>query len=359
MKEKTLRALAVILPQFHPIPENDKWWGKGFTEWTNVAKATPRFRNHYQPHLPSDLGYYDLRLPETREDQAKLALDHDIYGFCIHHYWFNGERLLETPVNEMLRLGKPDIPFMLCWANENWTRRWDGLDQEVLMKQDYSAEDHRAHAKYLCETAFKDERYIKIDGKPFFLFFNTHIIPDLKESIEIWRDEVKKHGFPDIYLGGVKTFQEAIKDPEEIGFDAVIEWQPDWGNLKIHPNFWQRIKQKLGIENSYSKDNYAEVVERMLAKIPPETKHFECIMPGWDNCARKKKKAFVIDGSTPDLYEHWLEELCKKYTPPSKEENFLFINAMNEWAEGNHLEPDHKWGRAYLEATKRVLQKYL
>ncbi|MGR3811185.1 glycosyltransferase WbsX family protein [Jiulongibacter sp. NS-SX5] len=358
MQDKKLRGLAVILPQFHPIPENDKWWGKGFTEWTNVTKAQPRYSGHYQPHLPADLGYYDLRLEQSREEQAKLAEEHSIYGFCIHHYWFNGKQLLETPVNEMLRLGKPDFPFMLCWANENWTRRWDGLDQEVLMKQDYSPEDHRAHAKYLCETVFKDKRYITVDGKPFFLFFNTHIIPDLKESIEIWRDEVKKHGFPDIYLAGVKTYQDAIKDPEGVGFDAVIEWQPDWGNLNINPNFWQRIKQKLGLKISYFKDDYAAVAERMLAKKDPDTKHYHCIMPAWDNCARKKQRAFVIDGSTPALYKNWLQRLCDKFTPPSEEENFVFINAMNEWAEGNHLEPDRKWGRQYLEATKEVFDQF-
>jgi lipopolysaccharide biosynthesis protein len=359
MNSKKLRGLAVILPQFHPIPENDKWWGKGFTEWTNVTKAMPRFRGHYQPHLPSDLGFYDLRLEQSREEQAKMAAEYGLHGFCIHHYWFNGHQLLETPVNEMLRLGKPDFPFMLCWANENWTRRWDGLDQEVLMKQDYSAEDHRAHAKHLCETAFKDERYITVGGKPFFLFFNTHIIPDLKESIEIWRDEVKKHGFPDLYLGGVKTYEGAIKNPEEIGFDVVVEWQPDWGNLNVSPTtFWQRVKQKLGIKISYFKEDYAKVVNRMLAKEVPDTKHYQCIMPSWDNCARKKQKAFVIDGSTPQLYKKWLSAICERFTPPSEEENFVFINAMNEWAEGNHLEPDQKWGKQYLEATKEVFDQY-
>ncbi|UBM57392.1 glycoside hydrolase family 99-like domain-containing protein [Marinilongibacter aquaticus] len=358
MIEKKLRALAVILPQFHPIPENDKWWGKGFTEWTNVTKATPRFSGHYQPHLPTDLGFYDLRLADSREEQAKLAQEYDIHGFCIHHYWFNGKQLLETPVNEMLRIGKPDFPFMLCWANENWTRRWDGLDQKVLMRQDYSPEDHRAHAKFLCETAFADKRYITVDGKPFFLFFNTHIIPDLKESIAIWRDEVKKHGFKDIYLAGVKTSEGAIENPDELGFDAVVEWQPDWKNLKIHPNFWQRIKQKLGLKISYFKDNYAEVVQRMLAKPVPESKHYQCVMPAWDNTARKSQRAFIIDGSTPELYQEWLDKVCTRFEPPSDEENFVFINAWNEWAEGNHLEPDRKWGRAYLEATKNVLKKF-
>jgi lipopolysaccharide biosynthesis protein len=358
MTPKKLRALAVILPQFHPIPENDKWWGKGFTEWTNVVKAKPRFKGHYQPHLPADLGFYDLRLEETQIQQAKLAAEHDIAGFCIHHYWFNGKHLLESPVNRMLASKKPDFPFMLCWANENWTRRWDGLDQEVLMKQDYSPEDHKNHVKWLCEHVFKDERYIKIKGKPFFLFFNSDIIPDLKETIKIWREETKKHGFEDIYLAGVKTAESKIPDALDLGFDATIEWQPDWDNLHSKPSLIDRIKKKLGFSKTYRRLEYAEVVEKMLAKKEKEEKHFNCILPAWDNCARKKNNAFLIHGSTPDLYEKWLSELCQKTKVYSEDENFLFINAWNEWAEGNHLEPDQKWGKQYLEKTKRVLSKY-
>lgn len=359
MSDKKLRALAVILPQFHPIPENDKWWGRGFTEWTNVVKAKPRFAGHYQPHLPADLGFYDLRLAQTRQDQADLAKAHDIHGFCIHHYWFNGQRLIETPVNEMLASGKPDFPFMLCWANENWTRRWDGLDKEVLMEQNYHADDHREHAKYLCENVFNDPRYIKVDGKPFFLFFNSDIIPDLKETIEIWRDEVKKHGFPDIYLGGVKTAETKIPNAEDLGFDVVIEWQPDWANLEIIPTLLDRIKNKLGIGETYRKLDYGEMVNRMMAKKIPTFKHYNCIMPGWDNCARRKNNAFLIDNSTPEKYQTWLEDICNRSKTYSEEENFVFINAWNEWAEGNHLEPDQKWGLKYLEKTKEVLSKYL
>jgi lipopolysaccharide biosynthesis protein len=358
MSEKKLRALAVILPQFHPIPENDTWWGKGFTEWTNVVKAEPRFTGHYQPHLPADLGFYDLRLAQTRYDQAELAKKHGIYGLCIHHYWFNGKRLLEAPVDGMLKSGSPDIPFMLCWANENWTRRWDGLDKEVLMEQKYGKEDHKAHAKWLCENVFRDRRYILVNNKPFFLFFNSHIIPDLKETIEIWRDEVRQHGFENIYLAGVQTAESKIQNPEELGFDAIIPWQPDWDNLGTEASFADRIKAKLGFGKTYRKIDYAEVVERMLAKKLPETTHFQCIMPSWDNSARRKNNAFVIHDSNPEKYQHWLKELCSKAKVFSKEENFFFINAFNEWAEGNHLEPDQKWGRKYLEKTKEILDKY-
>jgi lipopolysaccharide biosynthesis protein len=358
MSKKKLRALAVILPQFHPIPENNLWWGKGFTEWTNVVKTKPRFKGHYQPQLPSDLGFYDLRLPQTREDQANLAKEYDISGFCIHHYWFNGKRLLESPVDGMLELKKPDFPFMLCWANENWTRRWDGQDKEILIEQKYSREDHREHAKWLSENIFCDERYITIDKKPFFLFFNSHIIPDLEETISIWRDEVKKHGFPDIYLAGVRTSENSILNPEKIGFDSVIEWQPDWKNLDRKPSFFERIKSKFNIGSTYRRMDYSDVVDRMLQKKTPPSKHFQCIMPGWDNCARRKNNAFLLHNSTPEKYQYWLENICKKAQVYSEDENFLFINAWNEWAEGNHLEPDTKWGLAYLEKTKEILRKY-
>ncbi len=356
---KRLRALAVILPQFHPIPENDKWWGKGFTEWTNVVKALPRFKNHYQPHLPADLGFYDLRLAQTREAQAQLAKEHNIFGFCIHHYWFNGKQLIDEPVNEMLKLGKPEFPFMLCWANENWTRRWDGLDKEVLIEQHYNIEDHRNHAKWLCENVFNDKRYITIDGKPFFLFFNADIIPDLEETIQIWRDEVKKHGFDDIYLGGVRTAEGKIPNAKELGFDVAIEWQPDWNNLHIIPNFLKKLLSKIGITNNYRSISYDKIVDRMIAKIKPSDKHYICIMPSWDNSARRKNNAFIITDSTPEKYMHWLESTCEKAETYSEEENFVFINAWNEWAEGNHLEPDQKWGLGYLEKTKAVLRKYL
>jgi lipopolysaccharide biosynthesis protein len=357
-EKKKLRALAVILPQFHPFPENDEWWGKGFTEWTNTVKARPRFKGHYQPHLPADLGFYDLRLADTREQQAALAKEYGIHGFCIHHYWFNGKLLMERPVQGMIQSGTPDFPFMLCWANENWTRRWDGQDQEVLIKQDYSPEDHKAHAKWLCENIFNDSRYITVDGKPFFLFFNTHIIPDLKETIKIWRDEVKRNGFEDIYLAGVRTAEDAIPNSDELGFDATIEWQPDWKTLNVPPNYWNRIKNKLNLEGTYRKIDYDEVVKLMLAKKDPKNKHFECIMPSWDNTARRKVNAFIIDKSTPEKYKNWLEKVCENAQVYSKEENFVFINAWNEWAEGNHLEPDKKWGLAYLEKTKEVLDKY-
>lgn len=352
---KKIRALAVVLPQFHPIPENDRWWGKGFTEWTNVTKAKALFKNHNQPRLPADLGYYDLRLPQAREAQAEMAKSHGIYGFCYYHYWFNGKRLLETPIDEILKIGKPEFPFMLCWANENWSRRWDGQEQEVLLRQEYSLEDHKAHAAFLCQKVFKDSRYITINGKPFFAFYNPQIIPNLPEALTIWRKEAKKQGFPELYLAGVCNTKN--HEYEQI-FDVLLDWQPDWENLKIQPNLLTRLKNKLNLGSTYRVDSYPEVVKRMLKKEPISKKSFPTVMPDWDNSARKKKNAFILEGSTPKEYHKWLSKVCEKFSPFSQEENFVFINAMNEWAEGNYLEPDKKWGKAYLEATKEVLNKY-
>lgn len=359
MKEnKKLRALAVVLPQFHPFKENDEWWGKGFTEWTNTAKAKPRFKGHYQPHLPSDLGYYDLRLLESLVDQTELAKENGIYGFCYYHYWFNSKRLMERPVNEILNSDKPDFPFMLAWANENWSRRWDGKEQELLMEQKYSEEDHRQHAQYLCQNVFNDKRYIKVNGKPFFLFYNTHIIPDLAKTVEIWREVAKQNGFEDLYLGGIITSSEFKVDPKTVNLDLILDWQPDWTHLQIIPNLWTRIKNKFNLGTTYRKIDYAEVVHRMKNKPVFKEKHFKAVVPGWDNSARRKNNAFVMHNHTPELYEDWLQHVCENTEVYSEEENFVFINAWNEWAEGNHLEPDMKWGRAFLQKTKEVLSRF-
>jgi lipopolysaccharide biosynthesis protein len=224
------RLIAFYLPQFHPIPENDEWWGKGFTEWTNVTKSRPLFTDHYQPHLPGDLGFYDLRLPEVREAQAELAKKFGIYGFCYYHYWFNGKRIVERPFNEVLTAGKPNFPFCLCWANENWTRAWDGGDSELLIEQKYSEEDDIRHIHWLVR-AFQDDRYIKISGKPLFLIYRASNLPDPLRITTIWRKEAFKLGIKDIYLCKVESFPSEHGDPAKDGFDAAVEFQPDWLNL--------------------------------------------------------------------------------------------------------------------------------
>jgi len=339
------RLLAFYLPQFHPIPENDAWWGEGFTEWVNVLKAKPLFPGHYQPHLPANLGAYDLRLPEVREAQADLAREHGIYGFCYYHYWFNGKILLGLPFDEVLASGQPDFPFCLCWANENWTRTWDGLDQHVLISQTYTLEDDREHIRWL-GRAFRHPNYIRIEGKPLFLVYKVSKIPDPLRTTSLWREEARRIGVGELYLCTVESMLQDRVKPTANGFDAAVEFQPDWANL--------------GPADPRDDDNYvydyAFLVERMLRKRPPSYKRFPCVTPGWDNTPRRRDHAFIFKDSTPELYERWLGSVLDRSISPDSEENLVFINAWNEWGEGCHLEPCQRWGPAYFEATRRAVQ---
>lgn len=355
-----LRPIAFVLPQFHPIPENDLWWGEGFTEWTNVKKAKPLFKGHYQPHIPTELGYYDLRDPEAREAQANLAKEHGIYGFCYYHYWFNGKRLLNFPIDEMLRLQQPDMPFMLCWANENWTRRWDGLDQDILIKQDYSFEDDAAHMRWLCEHVFSDPRYIRVDDKPVFIIYRHNLFPDIKKTVQIWRGiAIKDYGFKGLYLCSTESFHDTTT-PESIGFDAVIEFSAHAVmKIKKGMNKKDKLLKTIGLKNKKKLDfrDFSLGVSNILERPLPPHKLYRSVTPNWDNSARKGNDAIIGLNGGPEVYYFWLSELIKDFIPYSKEENFIFINAMNEWAEGNHLEPCIKYGRAYLEATKKAIDQ--
>jgi lipopolysaccharide biosynthesis protein len=358
----SLRSIAFYLPQYHPIPENDRWWGKGFTEWTNVCKAKPIFAGQYQPHLPADLGYYDLRLPETRQAQVDLAKAYGIHGFCYFHYWFTGKRLLERPFNEVLAAREPDFPFCLCWANENWTRRWDARTGEILAEQIYSEEDDLNHIRYLAQ-AFQDPRYIRIDGKPLFLIYRAKQIPDPLATVKTWRDEAYKLGIGEIYLVRVESCGGEHDDPAPMGFDASVEFQPDWEELgpPMQRGRKRALARKLKLsEAAYGNNNiheYATIVERMLAKPAPAHKRFPCVTPAWDNTARRQNgNATIFRNSTPELYEHWLNTVVQRELSNPNSDRIVFINAWNEWAEGNHLEPCQKWGHAYLEATQRVLK---
>ena len=348
-----MQSIAFYLPQYHPIPENDAWWGKGFTEWTNVTRAKPLFRRHYQPHLPADLGFYDLRLPEARQAQAELAQSYGIGGFCYYHYWFNGRRLLERPFNEVLHSGQPALPFCLCWANENWARTWDGLDKQVLMAQHYSPEDDLAHIRWLA-PAFADPRYIRVNGKPLFLVYRAANMPNPQQSTERWRNEAQRLGLGELFLCKVESLAHDRGNPAEQGFDAAVEFQPD---VQAITTRWQRrrwfLNQKLHLANGALIYDYKDMVEKALAQ-PLKPNRFPCITPMWDNSARRKSGALIVDKSTPELYECWLRGTVEKIKTANAEP-LLFINAWNEWAEGNHLEPCQRWGRAYLEATKRGL----
>lgn len=355
------RLIAFYLPQFHPIPENDEWWGKGFTEWINVTKAKPLFAGHDQPHLPADLGFYDLRLPETRHAQADLARGNGIHGFCYYHYWFNGRRILERPFNEVLTSGKPDFPFCLCWANENWTRAWDGRSGDNLLVQNYSDSDDREHIASLAE-AFRDPRYIRVQDKPLFLVYRAGNMPDPHRTTTIWREEAHKLGIGDLYLCRVESFtSERNIEPQSQGFDAAVDFQPDWSQLgpALQRSAWHRLVRTLGLaERAYGDHRiyeYAEVVEKMLSRPAPSYLRFPCVTPSWDNSPRRKTDAVILRNSQPEIYREWLNQAIEEAKQPGQE-GLVFINAWNEWAEGNHLEPCQKWGRAYLEATRQAIE---
>jgi len=344
------RVIAFYLPQFHPVPENDVWWGKGFTEWRYVVEAAPRFPGHYQPHLPAELGFYDLRLPEVRQAQVDLAKEYGIHGFCYYHYWFKGRLMLERPFDEVLASGQPDFPFCLCWANESWTRNWDGMEQECLIAQDYSEQDDREHIQWLIH-AFRDKRYITIDGRPLLLIYRTQSLPDPVATISLWKQECQAAGVPEPYICRFETLGSPI-NPNEVSCDAAAEFLPN--------GIFSYVNQVHGDE-PYLKENHVVEYQSLVAKhiqrpIPSYTR-FPCILPQWDNTPRHKSDAaLIIRGSTPELYEQWLRGTIAQSSSRAPEENIVFVNAWNEWAEGAHLEPDLKFGHAYLEATKRALR---
>jgi lipopolysaccharide biosynthesis protein len=362
------RLIAFYLPQFYPTPDNDEWWGKGFTEWTNVVQGRPHFKDHYQPHLPADLGFYDLRLPEAREAQAALAKEYGIHGFCYYHYWFNGKRILERPLDEVLISGNPDLPFCICWANEAWTRTWNGHQNKILMQQSYSLEDDLAHIRHLLPT-LSDERYIKVDGKPLVLVYRIELLPNPQSTADSWRNEAVKSGLPGLFLVRVESnYVLGSTNPAAVGFDAAVRFQPNFTASNIstvktiagktikdrYPGLHRIAKQLRPQSKSDIIYDYAELYRRWRDTPLRAERHFECVTPMWDNSARRYRGATIVKNSTPELYEQWLREAVNRSTPDSRKERTVFINAWNEWAEGCHLEPCRRWGRKYLEATKRV-----
>lgn len=358
------RLIAIHLPQFHPFKENDTWWGKGFTEWTNVVKAKPRFIGHYQPHLPTDLGFYDLRVPEVRDEQAQLAQDAGIYGFCYYHYWFNGKTLMDRPLKEILKSGKPDFPFMLCWANENWTRAWDGGENQILIEQKYSEEDDRNHIKFLINNFFIDPRYIRINNKPVFAVYRSTRFPNFSKTCKIWQEEAKKKGL-ELYICRFESFREVGDEYIEDGIDACIEFQPHNAVKELSkPRFLLRniinrvTKKILGINMFPQLISYDKYINSQILNFTTNYKRYPCVTPNWDNSPRKPNNYWAFSNSTPSKFKRWLDFVYSKFIPYSPEENLIFINAWNEWAEGNHLEPDKRWGKSYLEAIKEIVDKY-
>lgn len=336
---RQVRSLAFYLPQFHPIPENDEWWEPGFTEWTNVTRAVPAFEGHHQPHLPADLGFYDLRLAEARSAQAELAHQYGIQGFVYYHYWFEGKRLLETPFEQVRATGAPDFPFALCWANEDWRSRWNGTTGELLMKQTYSRADDEAHIQYLIEC-FRDPRYIRIDGKPIFLVYRAAALPNPRRTAALWRARAREAGVGELLLLRVESgFPGETGDPEAIGFDAAVEFQPDWGRLPV-PD--AHLAPRAVID-------YNDVVDAMLEKPKVPYRRFPGVTPRWDNTARRPSDGVIFRNSSPSAYGRWLRDVAERVKREDSDP-VIFVNAWNEWAEGNHLEPCSVYGHQYLEA---------
>ena len=350
-----LRTVAFYLPQFHPTSENDEWWGPGFTEWDNVVRGRPRFPGHHQPHLPERLGFYDLRLPETRMAQAELASKHGIDAFCYYHYWFHGRRVLDLPFAEVLSSGTPDQPFCLCWANESWTRSWDGRSGHVLLEQRYSQADDRQHLEALL-PALTDPRYLRFEDRPVMLIYRSSQLPDPLRTTQVWREVAAAAGL-ELYLLRVESFLDETGDPRPLGFDAAVDFQPDWSSLpeSVLRKAVSRVAPRAPRVNDRVL-SYRRTIDRMLRRPAPNYPRWPCVFPSWDNTARRRVGATVFHGSTPDLYEAWVRaEVERLAAAVGDGEALLFVNAWNEWGEGAHLEPDRRHGSAYLDAHHRAV----
>jgi hypothetical protein len=351
---KRARAIAFYLPQFHPIPENDEWWGKGFTEWSNVAKAKPLFRGHYQPLVPADLGFYDLRVPETRAAQAELARHYGIEAFCYWHYWFAGRRILERPFNEVLKSGEPNFPFCLAWANQTWTGIWHGAPDRILIEQTYpGAHDYEAHFHALL-PAFMDDRYVQVEGKPLFCVYRPYDLPSPRQFSDLWRELAHRAGFKGLFLVGEAG---AAWVPHNHGFDASVTtalpelrgWAPWWRPRDRLAWYRRRL---LGRPTVY---RYADVLDQLLDEIPSDRVTYPAVIPNWDNTPRSGGNGLVLHGSTPALFREHLRQAVSRVERYPAERRLVFIKSWNEWAEGNHLEPDLRFGHGYLEAVRAEL----
>jgi hypothetical protein len=345
------QVLAFYLPQFYRLPENDAWHGAGFTEWTVVARTDPLFPGHRQPHLPGELGFYDLRVPETRELQAGLARAHGVTGFLYYHYWFQGRRMLERPFTEVLRSGSPDFPFALCWANESWFRRWQGTSDEMLVEQEYDVEDDVEHIRWLIE-AFSDPRYIKIHGRPLLAVYRPELLPEPKRMFDLWGEECERAGIQPPWLVMFETGAVA-RDPAELGFDASAEFVPH-GIFDILPPLASAPETAT---TNYIFD-YADVAAAYANRAEPHWTRYPCVATDWDNTPRRPNgEALILHGSTPEAYGRWLRAAVGRQSRAHGSDGIVFVNAWNEWAEGAHLEPDTHHGRAYLDKTREVVEE--
>lgn len=345
--------LAYYLPQYHPTPENDVWWGRGVTEWHNVARAVPQFVGHYQPRLPDELGYYDLRVVENIARQVELARIHGIYGFVYYYYWFDGKRLLDKPLETFISNKQIIFPFCLCWANESWTRRFDGNSGEVLIRQSQSLESYKGFIESI-KPYVLDDRYIRVDGRPLLVIYRPSFIPDCVAVLSYWRDYCRKEMLGNPYLIGVKenTFDG---DLLALGFDAQSEF---------HPGTVFRYCKMINNEIDFLREDfrgavfdYVDLVKKKKYLNFQAKKLHRAVMPMWDNTPRRNNAPMVFHGSTPELYKEWLiDALLETRSNSDLDAPFVFINAWNEWGESAYLEPDRKYGYAYLKATRDALE---
>jgi hypothetical protein len=354
--------IAFYLPQFHPIPENDEWWGKGFTEWTNVAKAKPLFPGHYQPRIPADLGFYDLRLPEVREEQARMAKEAGIDAFCYWHYWLgNGKQLLEKPLQEVVKLGKPDFPFCLGWANHSWYRQdWNKdvsrFSKEILIEQTYPDEDDIKNHFYAMLDTFKDSRYYKTqDGQLVFLIYDCKRFPDIDSFIQIWQKLAKENGLSQFFFIGYASDLSMLNNENLRKCDAItlsllgaITGSSFFGKVKKRLCLLFRLPINI-ISYKSAINKWEHIEEIKKEKIYPTT------YPNWDHSPRSGQGGFIVHHSTPALFEHHLKTIIEQIKNKTDKNQIIFIKSWNEWAEGNYLEPDLKFGKGYLEALKKAL----
>lgn len=347
------KLIAFYLPQFHPISENDSWWDNGLSEWTNTVSALPNFEGHMQPRLPVDLGFYDLRLPETIDAQVAIARRFGVSGFCFYYYWFNGRRLFEQPLDQFLERKQPNFPFCICWANENWTRCSDGREREISIRQEYGAD---FSVKFIRDVIpiLKDSRYIKMKGEPILLVYQVSALPDPRSTAEIWRTECRKAGIPSVNLVAVQSF--GIGDPRPFGFDAAVEFPPHTSRFLIDPRTFPGLDPTF---DGYLED-YRKVVADQLAKPLPDYILYRGVMPSWDNTARRKRRAHILVHSSPSAYQTWLRRVTAQTMAGGESRApFIFVNAWNDWTEGAILEPDSRHGYCFLEATRAGLSQGL
>jgi lipopolysaccharide biosynthesis protein len=372
------RLIAFYLPQFHPIPENDLWWGKGFTEWTNVAKARPLFRGHYQPHVPADLGFYDLRVPEVRAAQADMARSAGIEGFCYWHYWFGGRRMLERPFNEVLKLKEPDFPFCLAWANHSWTGVWHGAPNKTLIEQVYPGRmDYERHF-YAVLEALHDPRYLKIGKEPIFVVFQPADVPSPGEFTEMWQELARRNGLPGIHFVANLGFTTRQFDYSSAGFASAIAgdmltvnrlnaWQRslawyqarDGGDSGIvrckalaRAVYLKGLKQLRQCLSQPTVIEYAEAMVHFLPDAVLDPHVHPCVLPNWDHSPRAGTTSLIFNNSTPELFRKHLRQALRLVQDRRLADRIIFVKSWNEWAEGNHLEPDLKFGHQYLEVVR-------